>query len=331
MKTIRLSLTQNEAHYGKPETIDNKMTYPLPPFSTVIGTIHKACGYQTYRPMDISIQGDYQSLKKELYRRKCVLNNTCDDRGTLEYHPRNMISNVVIQVAKSKGRNSSFMKNINIQILNNDTYELYVSTRKSYTAARVEKSEHSLKIKEYKKDKNMQKIKKKQYQDDPEYIELLGKEKEINERIEQYQKILDQFYCTEFIPSYQEVLYGVSLIIHIQSDEEMINDILSHIDNIQSLGRREDFIDIKEAKIINLTQNDINACIPTHVYVNANDIDNFSEINNGTRYLLPKNYAIGEGIRQFEKVPCIYTSSVKIKNFSDTIYVDEDGYVVNFN
>lgn len=44
---------------GKPETIDNKMTYPLPPFSTIIGAIHKACGYQTYHPMDISIQGDY--------------------------------------------------------------------------------------------------------------------------------------------------------------------------------------------------------------------------------------------------------------------------------
>lgn len=331
MKTIRLKLTQNEAHYGKPETIDNKMTYPLPPFSTVIGAIHNACGYQTYHPMDISIQGDYQSLKKELYRRKCVLNSTFDDRGTLEYHPRNMISNAVIQVAKSKGRNSSFMNNVNIQILNKEIYELYVSTKKSYASTRIEKSEHALKIKEYKKDKKLQKIKKKQYQDDPKYIELLGKEKEINDRIEQYQKILDQFYCTEFIPSYQEVLYGVFLTIHIQSDDNVINDILNHVDDIQSLGRREDFIDIKEAKIVNLTQNDINACIPTHVYVNSNDIDNFSEINNGTRYLLPKNYVMDDGIRQFEKVPCVYTSDIKIKNFSDTIYVDEDGYVVNFN
>ena len=50
MKVIRLVLTQNKAHYKKEETVTNKMTYPLPPFSTVIGAIHNACHHDVGRP-----------------------------------------------------------------------------------------------------------------------------------------------------------------------------------------------------------------------------------------------------------------------------------------
>ena len=45
MKAFRLIIKQTSANYRKPETIKNKMTYPLPPFSTVIGALHNACGY----------------------------------------------------------------------------------------------------------------------------------------------------------------------------------------------------------------------------------------------------------------------------------------------
>ena len=66
MKALRIRLTQTSANYRREETIDNRMTYPLPPYSTVIGAIHKACGFTSYHPMDISIQGDYQSMQKEV-------------------------------------------------------------------------------------------------------------------------------------------------------------------------------------------------------------------------------------------------------------------------
>ena len=36
MKAFRLIIKQTSANYRKPETIKNKMTYPLPPFSTVL-------------------------------------------------------------------------------------------------------------------------------------------------------------------------------------------------------------------------------------------------------------------------------------------------------
>ena len=63
MKAIRLHLKQNSANYRREETINCRMTYPLPPYSTVIGAIHKACGYTDYHTMKVSIQGKYGSQK----------------------------------------------------------------------------------------------------------------------------------------------------------------------------------------------------------------------------------------------------------------------------
>ena len=46
MKALRLVIHQSSANYKREETVDNKMTYKLPPFSTVIGALHNACGYR---------------------------------------------------------------------------------------------------------------------------------------------------------------------------------------------------------------------------------------------------------------------------------------------
>ena len=63
MKTVRIVLYQNQANYRREETVDNKMTYPLPPMSTVIGAVHAACGYNQYHPMDVSV---HMKKKKKL-------------------------------------------------------------------------------------------------------------------------------------------------------------------------------------------------------------------------------------------------------------------------
>ena len=39
MKCLRIKLTQSSANYRREETVTNKMTYPLPPMSTVIGAL----------------------------------------------------------------------------------------------------------------------------------------------------------------------------------------------------------------------------------------------------------------------------------------------------
>lgn len=56
-KVIKLQCHQTLVNYRKPSSFIIKETYPLPPFSTVIGLIHNVCGYKEYHDMKISIQG----------------------------------------------------------------------------------------------------------------------------------------------------------------------------------------------------------------------------------------------------------------------------------
>ena len=69
MKAIKVIARQTLASYKKPSSMQIKETYPLPPYSTVIGMIHTACGFEEYVDMDISIQGSYYSKVNELYTR----------------------------------------------------------------------------------------------------------------------------------------------------------------------------------------------------------------------------------------------------------------------
>ncbi|MCI9281038.1 MAG: type I-B CRISPR-associated protein Cas5 [Bacilli bacterium] len=67
MKVIRLTIKQNLANYRKPLNYQIKESYPLPPYSTIIGMIHKACGFTEYHPMKISIQGNTNRSISDIY------------------------------------------------------------------------------------------------------------------------------------------------------------------------------------------------------------------------------------------------------------------------
>lgn len=69
MKAIKLHCFQNLVNYKKPSSFIIKETYPLPPYSTVIGMIHAACGFKRYHRMKLSIQGNNQGMVSELYAR----------------------------------------------------------------------------------------------------------------------------------------------------------------------------------------------------------------------------------------------------------------------
>lgn len=64
MKILKLRLFQETACYKKPFAFKVAETYPLPPYSTVIGMFHKIIGAKPgeYFPMNISIQGEYESI-----------------------------------------------------------------------------------------------------------------------------------------------------------------------------------------------------------------------------------------------------------------------------
>ena len=69
MEAIRLELYQNLVNYRKPSSFQLKETYPLPPYSTVSGMIHYICGFNEYKPLEISVQGKYHSKVNDLYTR----------------------------------------------------------------------------------------------------------------------------------------------------------------------------------------------------------------------------------------------------------------------
>ena len=70
-KAIRVECFQNLVNYRKPGSFIIKESYPLPPYSTVLGMIHTICGYPKgeFHPMKISIQGTNAGSVSELYTR----------------------------------------------------------------------------------------------------------------------------------------------------------------------------------------------------------------------------------------------------------------------
>ena len=69
MKAVRLRIEQELVNYKVPTSFQLKETYPLPPYSTVIGMIHFLCKYEDYKEMKVSIQGKYYSKVNDLYTR----------------------------------------------------------------------------------------------------------------------------------------------------------------------------------------------------------------------------------------------------------------------
>ena len=64
MKILKLKLYQENACYKKPFATKVAETYPLPPYSTIIGMFYKIlqAGSGEYFPMNISVQGSYEGI-----------------------------------------------------------------------------------------------------------------------------------------------------------------------------------------------------------------------------------------------------------------------------
>jgi len=82
-KAIRIECFQNLVNYRKSSSFIIKESYPLPPYSTVLGMIHKACGFQPgdTHSMKISIQGRNIGSVSELYTRYSFALDTKYEEG----------------------------------------------------------------------------------------------------------------------------------------------------------------------------------------------------------------------------------------------------------
>lgn len=79
VNAILVHAKQTLVNYRKPSSYLLKETYPLPPYSTVIGMVHKACDYKEYHPMKISVQGDINATISDLYTRYTFNGSSYDE------------------------------------------------------------------------------------------------------------------------------------------------------------------------------------------------------------------------------------------------------------
>ena len=132
MKALRIKLTQSMASYTREETVNNRMTYPLPQYSTIIGALHSACGYNSYHEMNISVQGKYSSMQKETYTNHTLLNKIEDDRtGNLIWlADYNKLNTGYIRIAENLTQGCKFQNKKGINIYDEEKLDEYIYLKK---------------------------------------------------------------------------------------------------------------------------------------------------------------------------------------------------------
>jgi CRISPR-associated protein Cas5, N-terminal domain len=63
LKTLRLKIYQPQAHYRVPFTYQRRHTYPIPPYSTVIGLLCNVLGIRNLEGDGEPKSEDYEKLK----------------------------------------------------------------------------------------------------------------------------------------------------------------------------------------------------------------------------------------------------------------------------
>ena len=356
-KLLRIKLHQNKANYKKEETVDNKMTYPLPPYSTIIGAIHNACNYKEYKDMDISIQGKFQSLGKEIYRDQAFLKNFNDDRYNLVKvrNPKILNDGYKLIGKAQKKINNSFKKRITVDILDEKEYEEFLRVCNLKDFYKEKTNQITSEILELKKTKKNLDKKSTEYINCEVIIKTLEDNLQ-NLKLEEKINYIVPYSCYKTVNTsirYYEVLYDVDLVVHIRSSREVLDTVEKNITNLTSLGRSEDFVEIEEVKFVNIYEdnpNDIefmynSGFVPTDAIEQEAIVlkDIFNEITEriearGTNYYINKNYEIQDGKRKFKKYRVGYLSEYEIdfdelkeynKSTDKNIYLDEDGYIVS--
>lgn len=346
MKAIRLHIRQGSANYRREETVNCRMTYPLPPYSTVIGAIHNACSYKEYHPMYVSIQGKYSSLQRKMFKEDCFLNSVHDDRGILvKMHERDALCSAYTVAASAiKSQGNSFENGVTINVVNQEVLNEYrnlkaLSRRIDTVNKRVKQHKDQIKTMT-KNGESAEKIKA--YKVFIKRLETIVK----NFKEERYTKPYAMFRTLTKAPKYYEILYEVELMIHIVSDDETMSDILANIDNLTAIGRGEDFVEVLSAEETELTDlkeldkkrynnyrtdDKYIAYIPTISFDSAGfKLKGDAEKDlNGTKYLLNKDYAVQDNKRIFNKIAVLCTSDYSLTtaiegamfdNYSGKIY-----------
>ena len=183
-----------------------------------------------------------------------------------------------------------------------------------------------------------------------EEIKMLKLDFENRKKIE-YEEPYSHFKTLTKGPQYQEVLYDIEFVIHVKADDKILSDIVEHKYDFVALGRSEDFIELVEMEyctiIDNVTKGYMLPCGYSMLVnidrVNENQFYQYLTLKDeernadgsdmyGTVYYVAKDYYIKNGLRVFNRIPCLYSSGFVIDEDSENIGFDQDGgYLVDFN
>ena len=329
MKVLRIVLKQSSANYRKAGTIDNKMTYPLPIPATVIGALHNICGYTEYHSMDISIQGNYEAISKDMYKNITVLNSIADRGSLVKIVAPDTVSNAYVEVAEAVEDNANFITEKNIKVKNKELL-------KEFKDLKVLKEKLD---KEKKRKSDEFKIRKKELFDKEELKKIRTEEKNYKEEFKKFEeesflKPYSQFRTIVKKPMFYELLNGIFLILHIKSDEQTLKDIENNIFDLQSIGRSEDFVEVFECKMVKLQEFDhkIKSVEGLTMYLNYNDFQeekifnldvDGNTVKSGTKYYLDKDYKIVDGKRSFKKTLALYSNYFSANKSSKNVKLDD--------
>ena len=363
-EAIRLVLHQSSANYREPESLDNRRTYPLPPFSTVIGAIHKACGYTKTHNMDVSVQGRYGSMSRRVYRDYNFLNSTFDDRGILvKMSNKSMLSTAFVKVAESKKNNSSFEKSKDIRVFDQALLEEYQQLKKKgreIQALKEQRLKPELERLNAER-KQLAERRKSLSNSSSEHESIKRQEEQIKADIKKAETEFSEYERINYSVPYScfrvlttsikqyEILCDIDLIIHITSeDERTMEDIYNHVYDITSLGRSEDFVELISADRVTLSECGDGLGSEYSAYVALENVrkrkictkdkdKGFQSLVIGTKYAMPKMYTIDDnGQRKFDKTKVLYVSGYEVYDQTEKngIFLDrlDDGkyYIVNF-
>ena len=298
MKAIRLHLKQSSANYRREETVNCRMTYPLPPYSTVIGAVHKACNYTEYHDMAVSIQGKYSSLQRKLFREDCFQDGHEDDRGILvKMCNGNLLSPAYEVVASEiKDTGNSFEKEITVNVVSRELLEEYKSLKK--LSRRIDEVNKRVKAK---KDR----------------LKVMTKAPKCYELLFDVELIIHIVSDDETMSDIMSNIDNLTAIGRGEDFVEIISAEETELDEFSVLSK-------KRAYENNTASDKFISYIPLQIvgnrkFVRAGDRTNHL---NGTKYLINKNYTVQNKKRIFNKIPVLCTGDYKIRNDCDGVLFD---------
>lgn len=262
-----------------------------------------------------------------------------------------------------KSQGNSFLKGITIQVYNQGLLDEYRNLKEmgNKIALWKKSEEYTDKVAMYKtKKQQLTKQKKTLDKKSTEYTDFVEKEKELKQEEKDWKNKIKEYEETHYkkpiakfrsltksVKKY-EILNNITLILHIQAEESVLQDIMENIYDLKSLGRSEDFVDVEEIKLVDLVEPEEEIISSYSAYVNYRDtkpINNVGDGNiivltsegiQGTKYYMGTEYKKEKGKRIFlqdKKVPVVYVSNHSVDEESKNVWIDNAGdeqYIVNF-